>query len=205
LSSTLGICLALGAAAGAAGQPPDAPAAPARTPVAPAHMPAAPAAPPRAASAPVAPARASGAAAALPVFVPARRFTLAWMHSIELVRWEEDYEVHAADDERGVGTASAADTPHADGAADRAPPPQLRALRSRVRGSGAGMEPGLDAVLRDGWFEFHPAQRMHDSLWLTRSPYSADYELCVDGQACRPLSAWLPSDGWRTRLWPCRG
>ena len=31
-----------------------------------------------------------------PVFVAAQRFTLAWTHSIEKVRWEERYEVRAA-------------------------------------------------------------------------------------------------------------
>jgi len=118
------------------------------------------------------------------VFVAAQRFTLAWTHSIERVRWEEDYEVHAA-------TASAE--------------PVLRAVMSRVRGSAAGMEPGPDAVLRDGWYHYRPAQAEHAELWLTRSAYTADYELCLDGAACRPLAAWLPSDGWRTRLKPCRG
>lgn len=122
-------------------------------------------------------------AAADAVFVPASRFTLAWMHSIERVRWEEDYEV------------TSAALPAA---------PVLRAVMSRIRGSGAGMEPGPDAVLRDGWYEYRPAMHEHTGLWLTRSAYTADYELCVDGAACRPLSDWLPSDGWRTRLWPCR-
>lgn len=178
MNATLGICLALGAAAGAADLPPPPPAAPARVPGA------------------RAPVRATAASAV--VFVPARRFTLAWMHSIEHVRWEEDYELHAA------GEGGRADTALSSAAAAGAPP-QLWAVSSRVRGSAAGMEPGPDAVLRGGWFEFRPAQGVHTDLWLTRSPYTADYELCVDGAACQPLSAWLPSDGWRTRLWPCRG
>lgn len=155
MSTTLGVCLALGLATGATELP--------------------------------APPTADAAGAGTVVFVPASRFTLAWTHSIERVRWEEDYELHVEQAD------SAAAAPH------------LWAVLSRVRGSGAGMEPGADAVLRDGWFEFHPAQREHAGLWLTRSPYTADYELCVDGAACRPLAAWLPSDGWRTRLWPCRG
>ncbi|MDZ7589803.1 MAG: DUF1850 domain-containing protein [Rubrivivax sp.] len=118
------------------------------------------------------------------VFVATQRFTLAWTHSIERVRWEEDYEVHAA-------TANAE--------------PVLRAVMSRVRGSAAGMEPGPDAVLRNGWYEYRPVRLEHAELWLTRSTYTADYELCLPGQACRPLAAWLPSDGWRTRLKACRG
>lgn len=118
------------------------------------------------------------------VFVATQRFTLAWTHSIERVRWEEDYEVHAA-------TANAE--------------PVLRAVMSRVRGSAAGMEPGPDAVLRNGWYEYRPVRLEHAELWLTRSTYAADYELCLPGQPCRPLAAWLPSDGWRTRLKACRG
>ena len=68
-----------------------------------------------------------------PVFVAAQRFTLAWTHSIERVRWEEDYEVRAA-------------TVNGE--------PVLHALMSRVRGSAAGMEPGPDAVLCDGWYHY---------------------------------------------------
>ena len=34
-----------------------------------------------------------GAPQPLVVFIPGDRFTLAWTHSIELQRWEEDYEV----------------------------------------------------------------------------------------------------------------
>lgn len=119
--------------------------------------------------------------AAAPVFVPAERFTLAWTHSIEKVRWEEDYEVAL----RGGALA-------------------LLAVAARVRGSGAGMEPPAGAVLRDGWYEFAPARRVHGELALTRSPYTADYDFCAGG-ACRPLSALLPSDGGVTRLAACRG
>lgn len=118
--------------------------------------------------------------AAPPVFVPVQRFTLAWTHSIEKTRWEEDYEVALR-----------------DGA------PTLVAVAARVRGSGAGMEPPAGAVLRDGWYEFVPRQRELAELPLTRSPYAADYELCADG-GCRPLSALLASDGGVTRLTACR-
>jgi len=119
-----------------------------------------------------------------PVFVPVQRFTLAWTHSIEKVRWEEDYEIRAGD------------------GADAAP--ELRAVAARVRGSGAGMEPPPDAVLRDGWYEYRPGQSRHEALLLARSRYVPDYELCTAAAGCRPLSALLPSDGAVTRLTPCR-
>jgi len=118
------------------------------------------------------------AAAAAPVFVPAERFTLAWTHSIEKVRWEEDYAV----------------TPQ---------PPALHAQAARVRGSAAGMEPPHDARLVNGWYTYTPQIRNPPELRLTRSEFTADYELCVQGR-CQPMSAWLASDGGVTRLTACR-
>lgn len=117
-----------------------------------------------------------------PVFVPTPRFTLAWTHSIEKVRWEEDYAVER----------SSAPNGHA----------VLKALTARVRGSAAGMEPPEDAVLRNGWYEYQPTTWSPQGLRLTRSPYTADYDWCVNGQ-CRPLANWLPSDGGITLLTPC--
>ncbi|MEZ5450817.1 MAG: DUF1850 domain-containing protein [Thiolinea sp.] len=32
----------------------------------------------------------------------------------------------------------------------------LQLLQARVKGSGAGMEPGDDAVLKDGWWVWQP-------------------------------------------------
>ncbi|WP_332740260.1 DUF1850 domain-containing protein [Hydrogenophaga sp.] len=118
-----------------------------------------------------------------PAFIATERFTLAWTHSIEKLRWEEDYAVVAA-----PGTAGRA---------------ELRALTARVRGSGAGMEPPPDAVLKDGWYGYTPAERAPAGLPLSRSGFVPDYELCMDGQ-CRPLSHWLASDGAVTLLTACR-
>ncbi len=117
-----------------------------------------------------------------PAFMATERFTLAWTHSIEKVRWEEDYAVVAA---HGPKQA------------------ELRALTARVKGSAAGMEPPPDAVLKDGWYSYTPAERAPDGLPLSRSGFVPDYELCVD-ERCRPLSHWLASDGGVTRLTACR-
>ena len=54
------------------------------------------------------------------VFVPVTQFTLAWTHSIEKVRWEEDYRV-----ELDPLTQL----------------PVLHATAARIQGSAAGMEP----------------------------------------------------------------
>ena len=59
-----------------------------------------------------------------------------------------------------------------------------------------------DAVLRNGWYEYTPRMGSPQGLRLTRSPYTADYAWCVDGQ-CVPLGQWLPSDGGVTLLTPC--
>ena len=122
------------------------------------------------------------AAVGAPVFVPAERFTLAWTHSIEKQRWEEDYAVVADDDGR----------------------PLLRLEQARVRGSGAGMEPGVDAVRQDGWYRWRPDLPPLDAaLRLTRSPHTGDYALCRDGR-CGPLGDVLPSDGGVTLMQACR-
>ncbi|MBX3611319.1 MAG: DUF1850 domain-containing protein [Hydrogenophaga sp.] len=112
-------------------------------------------------------------------FVPGEHFTLAWMHSIEHVRWEEDYDV--------IG-----------------PPARLVAPAARIKGSAAGMEPPPDAVLRDGWFHYTPTVRSPTVLPLTRSEFTADYELCTPA-GCQPMSHWLASDHGVTLMRACEG
>ncbi len=111
-----------------------------------------------------------------PVFIPVQQFTLAWIHTIEKVRWEEDYAV--------TGDAV------------------LKAVGARVRGSAAGMEPPPDAQLKNGWYEYKPQIRRPEVLRLTRSSFAADYEFCGAG-TCRPMSDFLPSDGGITLLTAC--
>ncbi|MCA0176316.1 MAG: DUF1850 domain-containing protein [Proteobacteria bacterium] len=116
------------------------------------------------------------AALTAPVAIPAPTFTLAWTHSIEHQRWEEDYALT---------------------------PTGLRLVRARVRGSGAGMEPAANARLEEGWYVWEPAADPVPELRLTRSGHTADYDLCLPGQPCAPLSHWLPSDGGVTGVWAC--
>lgn len=118
--------------------------------------------------------------AAAQVFLPGEHFTLAWTHSIEKIRWEEDYTVQLS----------------AKGH------PRLSLDHARVRGSGAGMEPPEDAKLVKGWYEYTPQGTLPSALRLTRSPYTSDYTLCADGQ-CQPMSHWLASDGGITLMWAC--
>lgn len=115
------------------------------------------------------------------MWVPGEQFTLAWTHSIENTRWEEDYAVQWS------GTSKA---------------PVLIATEARIRGSGAGMEPPPDAVLLGGWWRYTPAMRQPIELPLMRSGFTADFERC-DAQGCQPLSHWLPSDGGVTLVRAC--
>ena len=98
------------------------------------------------------------------VAVALQTFTLAWTHSIEKIRWEEDWRI--------------------DG-------PRLVLLEARVRGSGAGMEPPAGSVLENGVWHYDPHVAPLDVLRLTHSHYAAGYELCHDGD-CAPLVDYAP-------------
>ncbi|MCX7165761.1 MAG: DUF1850 domain-containing protein [Rhodocyclales bacterium] len=104
------------------------------------------------------------AAGAVSAVLANNAFTLAWMHSIEKVRWEEDWHIE--------GTA-------------------LVISEARIRGSGAGMEPPPGAAFKNGVWHYRPALSPQSVLRLTHSPHTTGYELCVDGR-CRPLADHLP-------------
>ncbi len=117
------------------------------------------------------------------VFLRTDSFTLSWEHSREKQRWEEDYLV-VAHDTMASGLA-------------------IKPGTARVKGSGAGMEPGPQSRLTDGWYAYEPDTGPLSSLRLTRSFFTEDYNVCTHS-GCRPLSALLPSDGSVTRLWACK-
>ena len=107
------------------------------------------------------------AAGALAVSLGWSDFTLAWTHSVEKVEWRESWTVA---------------------------PSGLQLTEARIKGSGAGMEPGPDAVLRDGWFIWRPALPPVPVLTLARSGVVASHRLC-NGNDCRTLDQLLPGDG----------
>ncbi len=92
------------------------------------------------------------------------RFTLGWTHSVAKTRWEEDYALRS------------------DG--------RLALVEARIAGTGAGMEPPPNAVLRAGIWHYVPALPPLAELHLTFSPYTADYSLCWAG-TCRGLGELL--------------
>lgn len=108
---------------------------------------------------------------------------LRWTHSVEHTGWWERWRI--------------------DG--DR-----LRLVEARVKGGGAGMEPGEGARLvtrEDGgeWWVWDPKNPPMTEVILAASSFTADHELCVAGK-CRPLSVW--AGGVHDRpvvLSPCAG
>ena len=87
-------------------------------------------------------------------------FTLVWTHSIEKIEWQEDW---------------------------RLTPQGLELVQARVKGSGAGMEPPVDARLVDGWFQWRPARAPTPELVLGNSGAAGEWRLCSEG-SCRTLS-----------------
>jgi hypothetical protein len=104
------------------------------------------------------------AAGAVSAVLAVEGFTLGWIHSIEKIRWDEDWRIEG----------------HA-----------LVITEARIRGTGAGMEPPAGSVLKDGVWRYRPLLPPQTVLRLTHSPHTAGYELCVAGR-CRPLADHLP-------------
>lgn len=89
-------------------------------------------------------------------------FTLAWTHSVEKTRWEEDWVV-------GRG--------------------QLAIVEARIEGMGAGMETPPDAVREGRYWKWKPRVPPVPELLLRRSDAVPEgWELCAGGE-CRRLGA----------------
>jgi hypothetical protein len=101
--------------------------------------------------------------------------TLAWEHTVEKIRWEEDY------------TASASG---------------LVLTEARLKGTGAGMEMPPDATLRGGAWHYRPALPALQSLYLRNSRLPLGYELCWGGR-CTRLAALIGPDDRLLALMPC--
>jgi hypothetical protein len=87
-------------------------------------------------------------------------FTLAWTHSVEKVEWQEDWRVT---------------------------PQGLQLTQARVKGSGAGVEPPLEARLINGWFQWQPVRMVLPEVMLANSGVAGEWRFCSDGR-CRTLS-----------------
>ena len=109
-----------------------------------------------------------GLAGTLWAQVPTDNFTLAWNHSIEKIRWEEDYNVTSQG---------------------------LVLVEARVKGTGAGMEITDDAYFKDGSWHYQPKLPTLPILRLGRTPEAGDFELCftqISGDIqCQTMSHWI--------------
>jgi hypothetical protein len=104
---------------------------------------------------------------ALSVVLATTQFTLAWTHSIEKTRWEEDWRVE---------------------------PAGLRVAEARILSSGAGMEPPDGARWHDGAWHYTPSVPPQPEVILAASEFTPDHELCALGR-CAPLHEWIAGDG----------
>ena len=110
--------------------------------------------------------------------LPAPEFTVAWQHSVQKTQWVEHYRVAGGD---------------------------LVLTSARIEGSGAGMEPPPEAMLRDGWWSWQP-NRILPELTLTRSSYVSDYVLCWEDR-CGDLGDLVgaTAEGAAVVVRPCKG
>lgn len=91
--------------------------------------------------------------------------TISWMHSVEKIKWEEDY---------------------------RAQGKLLELTHARVRGSGAGMEiPNNSKPVNDYW-QYTPNINTFKKVYLTHSKYTETYTIC-QASICKSLSEYFPN------------
>lgn len=96
-----------------------------------------------------------------PLLLASAAFTLGWTHSVEKTEWVEHWRVEQN---------------------------TLVLEEARVRGTGAGMEPGENARLVNGWWVWR-IDRAQPSISLAASgATSGGWRLCADGQ-CQELGS----------------
>ena len=91
--------------------------------------------------------------------------TLAWTHSIEKTRWEEDW---------------------------RATPAGLVLEEDRIQSTGAGMEPPPDAHFDGQWWRYTPPLVPMKNVILRRSGATDDWKICIAGR-CRAMGDYMPA------------
>jgi hypothetical protein len=92
--------------------------------------------------------------------IAATSFILSWTHSVEKVPWREFWNVTS----QGLALSEA-----------------------RIKGSGAGMDPPADSVLKDGWYIYHPNIPPRREIVLAASgKTTGGWTFCSD-QKCMEL------------------
>ncbi len=90
--------------------------------------------------------------------------TLAWTHSVQKTRWEEDWRLTAAG---------------------------LVLEEARIESSGAGMEPGTNARFDGHWWRWKPDLPAQSEIQLRRAGVTSDWSVCTAG-TCRLMSRTRP-------------
>lgn len=109
------------------------------------------------------------AAAAMAMSLAVDAFTLRWTHSVERTEWQERWQVEGG---------------------------ELVLQEARVRGSGAGMEPGEGAVLLNGWWVWRGRQRVPGLQLAVSGATGGGWWLCTDA-GCDDVEAALTLGGRR--------
>lgn len=108
--------------------------------------------------------------------LPVERFTLSWTHSVEKIAWDEDWRIDPASH-------------------------KLVLAESRLRGSGAGMDPPDGAVLRGGVWHT-PGGLVVPRLRLALSGFTDDWRLCTEA-SCEPLLERVGTQSGTVELFAC--
>lgn len=111
-------------------------------------------------------------AGALTLMLSAPAFSLHWTHSVEKTEWAEDWVIA---------------------------PDGLVLQSARVKGSGAGMEPGEGAVLQKGWWVWQPGTKVAELHLAASGATGAGWRLCADG-TCHEIGA---TSGEALTIAPC--
>lgn len=94
--------------------------------------------------------------------IAATSFILSWNHSVEKLPWQEFWTVHAQ---------------------------MLQLTEARIKGSGAGMEPPDNAILRDGWYSYRPDLPPRREIVLAASGKTGSGWQFCSGDQCLILGA----------------
>ena len=94
--------------------------------------------------------------------IAAAMFSLSWTHSVEKTEWQESWRVT---------------------------PQGLELTEARVKGSGAGMDPGEGSRLEDGWWVWAPDLPMVPELVLASSGATVSAWMLCHAGGCLQLGA----------------
>lgn|SRR6056300_942277 len=82
-------------------------------------------------------------------------FTLSWTHSVEKIEWQENWRINNSN---------------------------LEIVEARIKGSGAGMDPPENAVLKNGWYVYKPQIGQIKELNLSTSNTDlVNWKICFNG------------------------